>query len=139
MAAKPRPAPAHRLKAAGSAFVLSPHSGTYYATYGQDDEIGPGQCTCGELSPVLGSNKARREWFSTTHRAVVGPEEKTPVKAPTAKPCEWPWKQAHPTRAAANGHLYSLVKRAGATFLRPYPCPAGHWHVGHPSHRRRKP
>lgn len=60
-------------------------------------------------------------------------------KRKKAQPCTAPHKIAHKTKAKALGHIRMLERQGrGNPDLNAYPCPAGHWHVGHSAFRLAK-
>jgi len=61
------------------------------------------------------------------------PKQEPP--APLTVACPWPWKDAHPDKAAAQRHLTWLKHNGDENYktAEVYDCPAAdHWHIGHP-------
>jgi len=44
--------------------------------------------------------------------------------------CLWPWKDAYPTQRTALAALNGMDRHRKGQGLHPYPCRAGHWHLG---------
>lgn len=44
--------------------------------------------------------------------------------------CAWPWKTAYESRAAVDAAFRRMHRSKKSMGLHPYPCPAGHWHLG---------
>lgn len=66
----------------------------------------------------------RRAW-RLAHQADGGP-------VLTAQALAWrqPWKDAYENRGLATAALRCMPKHRKSQGLRPYYCPAGHWHLG---------
>jgi hypothetical protein len=47
-----------------------------------------------------------------------------------AAACQWPWKDAYENDGRARAALRGMAKHRKSQGLHPYPCPAGHVHLG---------
>lgn len=59
----------HGLQAEGMPYVRDPRTGTWVGTCMTWE--GHGLCSCGEASPVLPSNNARKRWHREVHKPEV--------------------------------------------------------------------
>lgn len=59
--------PGHSLTSEGKPFAWSDVSGRYVRTYPAHEKQGRGLCECGEVSPVMISDAARKRWH-TAHK-----------------------------------------------------------------------